>query len=104
MRARRHALDASLARRQAMGVTRRAAHPRLPHYLACLERHQATCITTARAVQWATHPRHVPPADWARRLRLGRGCAQYHTAIAPRTASPPPPRRPSRPQRHPPYR
>jgi integrase/recombinase XerD len=54
-------------------------------------------------VRWATQPRHVQPAEWARRLRLVRGFAQYHSAIDPRTEIPPPQLLPYRPQRHAPY-
>lgn len=103
MSALRQALDDYLALRQAMGFKLREAHTLLPQYIAFLERHQATFITTERAVQWATQPCHVQPADWARRLRLVRGFAQYHKAIDPRTEIPPPQLLPYRPQRHAPY-
>src|SRR5262245_48990787 len=99
----RQSLDDYLALRRAVGFKLHAAHTLLPHFLAFLEQHNATVITTEWAVRWATQPHHVQPAEWARRLRLVRGFAQYHRAIDPRTEVPPPHLLPYRPQRHAPY-
>src|SRR5918996_2092648 len=103
MSALRQALDDYLALRHAMGFKLREAHTLLPQFIAFLEQQRATFITTEWAMRWATQPRHVQPADWARRLRLVRGFAQYHSAIDPRTEIPSPQLLPYRPQRHAPY-
>jgi integrase len=99
----RQSLSDSLALRHAMGFQLHDAHTLLPHCIAYLEQHRAPFITAEWAVRWATQPHQVQPAEWARRLRLVRGFAQYHSAIDPRTEVPPPPLLPYHPQRHAPY-
>jgi len=103
MRALRQALDDSLALRHAMGFTWHEAHRLLPHVVAFLERQGAACITTAWAVRGATQPPQVQPAEWARRLCLVRGFAQYHSTLDPRTEVPPPEVLPYRHPRRSPY-
>jgi integrase/recombinase XerD len=95
----RHALEDSLALRRAMGCKLSEASPLLPRFVECLAQRGHTFITTAEAVEWATQPQHVQPAEWARRLRWVRGVARYQHAIDPRTAIPPPALLPYRPQR-----
>ena len=99
----RQSLDEYLDLRQAMGFKLQNACTLLPQFVAFLEDQGATFITTDRAVRWATQPRHVQPAEWARRLRWVRGFARYHNAIDPRTEIPPTELLPYRPQRHSPY-
>lgn len=99
----RQALDDYLALRHAMGFKLRDAATLLPQCITFFEQQGAAFITTDWAVRWATQPRHVQPAEWARRLRLVRGFAQYHHAIDPRTEIPPPQLLPYRFQRHAPY-
>ena len=99
----RQALDDYLALRHAMGFKLSEARIRLPQFVDFLDRQGATFITTEWAVQWATQPRHVQPAEWARRLRWVRGFARYHRAIDPRTEIPPTQLLPYRPQRRAPY-
>ena len=99
----RQALDDYLALRQAMGFKLAEARIRLPQFVDFLDRQGATFITTEWAVQWATQPRHVQPAEWARRLQWVRGFARYHSAIDPRTEIPPTQLLPYRPQRRAPY-
>jgi integrase/recombinase XerD len=79
-----------------MGFPWQGAHALVPPLRTCLARQGAECIPPAWALCWATPPRHVQPAAWARRLRVGRGFAPYHRAVAPRTAMPPPALLPSR--------
>ena len=88
MSALRQALDDYLVLRQALGFKLRDAPTLLPQFVAFLEEQQADGIPTAWALQWATPPRHVQPAAWARRLRLARGFAQYQSAVDPRTEIP----------------
>lgn len=99
----RQALRDYLALRQAMGFKMHDAHRVLSQFVDFLNSQGATFITTQWAVCWATQLRHVQPAEWARRLRLVRGFAQYQYAIDPRTEIPPPELLPYRPQRHTPY-
>jgi integrase/recombinase XerD len=99
----RQALTDYLALRHAMGFKMHDAHRVLSQFVDFLTCQGATFITTEWALCWATQPRHVQPAEWARRLRLVRGFAPYHAAIDPRTEIPSPALLPGRPQRHTPY-
>jgi integrase len=103
MSALQQALDDYLALRHAMGFQLHEAHRLLPPCVAFLEQHGAMGMTTDWAVRWATQPPHVQPAEWARRLRLVRGFAQYHSAVDPRTEIPPPDMLPYRHPRRSPY-
>jgi integrase/recombinase XerD len=82
------ALDEYLALRQAMGFQVRDARSLLGRFVAFLEQQEATYITHELAVHWATEPRAVQPAEWARRLSLVRGFARYRRASDPRTQIP----------------
>ncbi len=75
----------------------------MSQFVGFLEQHEAAWITTDWAVRWAIQPQHVQPAEWARRLRVVRGFAQYYSAVDPRTEIPPPELLPYRPQRRAPY-
>jgi integrase len=99
----RQALDDYLTLRHAMGFKLHTADSLLPQFVTFLEDQGASFITTDQAVRWATQPQHVQPVEWARRLRLVRGFAQYHHALEPRTEIPPPDVLPYRPQRRTPY-
>jgi integrase/recombinase XerD len=103
MSALRQTLNDYLALRQAMGFKLAEAQTLLPRFVEFLDRQGATFITTEWAVQWATQPRHVQPAEWARRPQWVRGFARYHHAIDPRTEIPPTALLPYRPQRRTPY-
>src|SRR5438132_9739885 len=85
----RQALEDYLALRQALGCKLSEARTRLPQFVEFLERQGHTFITTEWAVCWATHPQHVQPAEWARRLRWVRRFARYHSALDSRTEVPP---------------
>jgi len=99
----RHALDDYLALRQALGFKLSETRTLLPQFIDFLDQHGHTFITTDWAVRWATQPRHVQPAQWARRLSCVRGFARYHSAIDARTEIPPTGLLPYRPQRRSPY-
>src|SRR6266568_1568332 len=99
----RHALNDYLALRHALGFKLHDAHTLLSHFVGFLEQQEATWITTDGAMRWAIQPQHVQPAEWARRLRVVRGFAQYHSVVEPRTEIPPPELLPYRPQRRAPY-
>ncbi len=96
-------LEDYLTLRRAMGFKLSEAGTLLPQFVAYLAQRGHTFITTAEAVEWATQPQHVQPAEWARRLRWVRGFARYHHASDPRTEIPPPALLPYRPQRRVPY-
>ena len=97
------ALDDYLTLRQAMGFKMQDAYRLLSQFVDFLHSQGATFITTQWALCWATQPRHVQPAEWARRLRFVRGFAQYQHAMDPRTEVPSPALLPYPPQRHTPY-
>jgi integrase/recombinase XerD len=97
------ALDEYLALRQAMGFQVRDACSLLGRFIAFLEQQEATYITHELAVHWATEPRAVQPAEWARRLSLVRGFARYRSATDPRTQIPSMGVLPYQPQRASPY-
>jgi integrase len=99
----RQALDDYLALRHAMGFKLTEARSQLPQFVEFLDQHGQPFITTDWAVCWAMQPRHVQPAEWARRLRGVRGFARYLSAIDSRTEIPPTEFLPYRPQRCLPY-
>ena len=103
MKTLRQSLDDYIALRQTMGFKLAQARPLLSRFVGFLDAQGATFITTEKALQWATQPRHVQPAEWAKRLSWVRGFARYHNAIDPRTEVPPPALLPYRPQRRAPY-
>ena len=103
MNALRQALNDYLALRQAMGFELQEANRLLPRFIDFVEDQGATFITTDLAVQWATRPRAVQPAEWARRLCHVRVFARYRSATDPRTEIPPTGLLPYRPRRASPY-
>lgn len=103
MSALHQAVDDYLALRRAMGFKLYAAGLLLPRFIDFLEQQGVTVITTEWAVHWATQPRQVQPAEWARRLSLVRGFARYYSGIDPRTEIPPTQLLPHRYPRRSPY-
>lgn len=99
----RQALEEYLALRQAMGFQVRDARVLLRRFIGFLEQQEAAYITRELALRWATEPRAVQPAEWARRLGLVRGFARYRSATDPRTEIPSPGLLPYRAQRASPY-
>ena len=82
-------LDEYLATRRALGASLTQAERMLNSFLAFLAEHQAACMTTQLALQWATEPRPAQPAHYARRLSAVRGFARYASAADPRHEVPP---------------
>jgi integrase len=99
----RQALEEYLALRQAMGFQVRDAGSQLRRFIAFLEQQEASSITQALAVQWATKSGAVQSAESARRLTLVRGFARYRSGTDPRTQIPALGLLPYRPQRASPY-
>jgi len=84
----RQALNEYLALRQALGFKLQEESRLLPRFIAFLEAHGETFITTDMAVRWATQCRTTQPAEWTRRLRFVRIFARYRSATDPRTQIP----------------
>jgi integrase len=61
----------------------------LPQFVEFLEQRQATVITTALALQWATEPTDASVVWWHQRLAIARGFARYLQASDPRHEVPP---------------
>jgi integrase/recombinase XerD len=55
------------------------------------------------ALEWATQPKDVQPAQWANRLGMVRNFARYHSTVDPRTEIPSAELLPHRYRRKPPY-
>ena len=75
----------------------------LPDFVAYLESHGSSTITTELALRWAQQPADGNPNWWATKLGAIRRFARYHHACDPRTEVPPPDLLPYRPQRRTPH-
>jgi integrase/recombinase XerD len=83
------ALQEYLSIRRTLGFKLRDEGTVLPQFLCFLEKENASFITTALALRWATVPENVQPAHWAHRLAMVRAFARFHNALDPRTEIPP---------------
>ena len=92
-------LDEYLATRRALGVRLERDGRQLQGFVAFLELHQASHITTARALQWATMPRGIQSCRHAQLLGKVRQFARYASAEDPRHEIPPPGLLPARARR-----
>lgn len=99
----RAAVRAYLAMRRDLGFHLRETGRLLLQFVAFMEQHRATTITTRLALAWAQQPQTVQPAEWARRLSMVRTFARYRHAFDPRTEIPPDGLLPYRPKRARPY-
>jgi integrase/recombinase XerD len=97
------ALDEYLYIRRTLGFKFQKEGTVLPQFLRFLEKENASFITTALAIQWATLPENVLPVYWTRRLAMVRAFARFHCALDSRTEIPPPGLLPHRYHRKPPY-
>ncbi len=61
----------------------------LPDFVAYLDSHGSSTITTELALRWAQQSHDADPNWWARRLGCIRRFARYHQASDPRTEVPP---------------
>lgn len=98
-----HALKDYLRVRRSLGFLLREPETALRKFVAFLQAHRASYITTALAVRWATQPTQVQPATWAFRLSMVRHFAIWLSAFEPRTEIPPTGLLPYRYRRTPPY-
>jgi integrase len=99
----RSAVQQYLAMRRSLGFQLSEAGRQLPRFVAFMEQHRASIITTSLALAWAQHSQTVQPAERARRLSIVRIFARYHQATDPRTEIPPDGMLPYRPKRAHPY-
>ncbi len=97
------ALDEYLTIRRILGFKLRDEGSVLPQFLNFIENKGASFITTDLALQWATQPKNVLPAHWARRLSMVRIFARFCSAMDLRTQIPPKGLLPFRYHRKPPY-
>ena len=103
MTALRSAVQGYLAVRRSLGFQLRDAGRLLLKFVAFMEQHRASVVTTPLALAWAQQPQTVQPVEWARRLSIVRTFARYHHATDPRTEIPPDGLLPYRPKRARPY-
>lgn len=84
----REALDEYLEMRRAFGYRLRLAGGLLRQFVRFADEEGAIFITVDLALRWARLPARAHPAQWANRLGMVRGFAQYCSAIDPRTEIP----------------
>ena len=99
----RIALKEYLTIRRQLGYKLRDEGSLLPQFILFTEQQGVSFITRDLALRWATQPKNVLPAWWARRLSMVRGFAQYLSAEDTRTEIPPQGLLPFRYRRRPPY-
>ena len=85
----REALPEYLQLRRSLGFKLEDAGLQLPRFVAFVEEHGSTVITTALALAWAQQSASVQPAEWTRRLGSVRGFARYRSATDALTEVPP---------------
>jgi integrase len=78
-----------LALRRALGFKLRHETWWLPEFVAFVESHGGSTITTQLALRWAQQPADASPGWWAKRLSAVRQFARHHHASDPRTQIPP---------------
>jgi len=85
----REAIQDYLTLRRGLGFKLKKHSRMLEEFASFLEHAGALCITSRLALQWATQPEHIQPAEWAARLSVVRGFARYWSATDPMTEIPP---------------
>jgi len=103
MKALKEAIQDYLALRRGLGFKLKKHSRFLDEFALFLEQADASQITSQLALQWATQPQHIQPAEWAARLSVVRGFARYWSATDPMTEIPPEGLLPYRPKRAKPY-
>ena len=83
------AVDEYLALRRSLGYKLEAHGRLLPQFAEFCEQRQATVITTAMALEWATQPAERSVVWWHQRLAIAAGFARYLKASDPRHEVPP---------------
>ena len=99
----RKAIQDYIEMRRNLGFKLHDAQIGLLKFASFLEKHNASHITIALAMQWAQENPSARPCEWARRLSFVRGFARHWSATDPRTEVPPWGLLPHRPGRAKPY-
>ena len=73
----REAIQDYLTLRRGLGFKLKKHSRMLEEFASFLEQKSALRITSRLALQWATEPQHIQPAEWAARLSVARGFARY---------------------------
>jgi len=84
----REAIQGYLTLRRGLGFKLKKHSRMLEEFASFLEQKGALRITSRLALQWATEPQHIQPAEWAARLSVARGFARYWSATDPLTEIP----------------
>jgi integrase/recombinase XerD len=103
MKTLKEAIRDYLGLRRGLGFKLKKHSRFLEEFASFLEQADAPRITSFLALQWATQPQHIQPAEWAARLSVVRGFARYRSATDPGTEIPPAGLLPYRPNRAKPY-
>src|ERR1017187_3472247 len=103
MKTLKEAIRDYLGLRRGLGFKLKKHSRFLEEFASFLEQADAPRITSFLALQWATQPQHIQPAEWAARLSVVRGFARYWSATDPMTEIPPEGLLPYRPSRAKPY-
>jgi len=82
------AVQEYLTTRQTLGFKLRDEGAVLSQFVQFMEQEGASFITADLALKWAMQAQSATPAHWARRLRMVRIFASYHSATDPRTQIP----------------
>jgi integrase len=85
----RAAIQDYLILRRGLGFKLKKHSRFLEEFVSFLEQAGASRITSRLALQWATQPEHIQPAEWAARLSVVRGFARYWSATDSMTEIPP---------------
>ena len=83
MKTLREAIQDYLALRRSLGFKLKKHRAFWKSSPLFLEQEGTSQITSRLALQWATQPQHIQPAEWAARLSVVRGFARYWSATDP---------------------
>ncbi len=103
MRSLRDGAEDYLTLRRGLGFKLKRPARFVRSFVESLEKRGETRITTQLALEWATQPQHLQPAEWAARLSGVRAFARYLSCIDAATEIPPEGLLPFRARRAKPY-
>jgi integrase/recombinase XerD len=83
MRTIRQAVEDYLSLRRSLGFKLKDHERRLREFVIFLQKKKASRISTLAALQFATQPQSVQPAEWTARLCAVRGFARYRSGDDP---------------------
>jgi len=89
MKTMRQAVEDYLSLRRSLGFKLKDHERHLREFVIFLRKKKASGISTQLALQFATQPQHVQPAQWTARLCVVRGFARYRSGDDPATEIPP---------------